>query len=77
MKHIAWTMDVETAMEFYKRCMERNATTEPEKVAILTELAQEGRMKSVVGTDKTKEEFINDKSRHFKILYIKKDDNAK
>lgn len=77
MKHIAWTMSVDTALEFYKRCIERKAETEQEKVAILTELAQEGRMKSVVATNKTQEEFINDKSRHFKILHIKKDDSSR
>lgn len=72
MKHIAWTMSVDTALEFYKRCMERNATTEKEKVEILTELAQEGRMQSVTATDKTKDEYIADKAKHFKVLKIEK-----
>lgn len=72
MKHIAWTMSVDTALEFYKRCRERNATTEKEKVEILTELAQEGRMTSVTATDKTRDEYIADKAKHFKILKIEK-----
>lgn len=77
-KNIAWTMNVDTALEFYKRCIERNAKTEREKVAILTELAQEGRMASVVATNKTREEYVEDKAKHFRVLKItKKDDNAR
>ncbi len=78
MKNIAWTMSVETAMEFYRRCMEQNAETEEQEVRILMDLAGEGRMTSVVATNKTQEEYIQDKAKHFDILQIKKaeDDNA-
>ena len=72
MKNVAWTMSVDTALEFYRRCIERNAKTEQEKVAILTELAQEGRMTSVTVTNKTKQEFIDDKAKHFKVLEIRR-----
>lgn len=72
MKNIAWTMDVETAMEFYQRCIGRNAKTEEEKVAILAELSREGKMKSVVVTNKTRDEYIEDKAKHFKIMRIEK-----
>lgn len=68
MKTVAWTMTADTAMEFFKRCHERGANTEPERVKILIELAREGQMKSVVATKKTKEEYIKDKARHFKVL---------
>lgn len=73
-KTVAWTMTAGTAMEFFRRCHERKANTEQERVKILIELSQEGQMKSVVATSKTKEEYIKDKSRHFKVLRIKKDE---
>lgn len=76
MKTIAWTMDSATAMEFFKRCMERKAETEPERAKILMELAKEGRMKSVVATNKTREEYVKDKAKHFKILRVGRRDKC-
>lgn len=72
MRHLAWTMTADIAMEFFKRCQERGANTEPERVEILAELAKEGKMQSVVATNKTKEEYIEDKAKHFKVLKIGK-----
>lgn len=72
MKNIAWTMTPDTALEFYRRCIERGIKTEKEKVAILKELAREGLMTSVVATNKTQAEFIKDKAKHFNIVKIKK-----
>lgn len=71
-KTIAWTMTSETAMEFFKRCQARGADTEQERIKILMELAQEGQMTSVVATGKTKDEYIKDKAKHFKILKVGK-----
>lgn len=76
MKVIAWTMTADTATEFFKRCHERGANTEPERVKILAELAEEGRMTSVVATNKTKEEYIKDKAKHFNVLKVTKKDEA-
>jgi len=73
-KNIAWTMSVDTAMEFWKRCIERKADTEKERIKILAELAEEGRMQNVVATNKTKEEYIQDKAKHFKLLRIDKNE---
>lgn len=70
-KTVAWTMTPDTAMEFFRRCRERGAETEKERVAILVELAQEGQMTSVTVTNKTKKEYIEDKARHFKVIEIK------
>lgn len=72
METVAWTMTSDTAMEFFKRCHERGANTEPERVKILVELAREGQMTSVVATKKTKEEYIRDKAKHFKVLKVGK-----
>lgn len=74
MKSIAWIMPPETAAEFFLRCHERNANTEPERVAILMELAKEGKTTSVTATKKSKDEYIADKAKHFRILKIKKED---
>jgi|GEM_PF-4538690 len=70
MANLVWQMSVDTALEFYKRCIAQNAETEGEKTAILAQLAREGKMDSVVATSKTKEGFIKDKAKHFKILKI-------
>ncbi len=70
MKTIAWTMTADTAMEFFKRCHERSAKTEQERANILLELAQEGQMTSVVATNKTKEEYIQDKAKQVRILKV-------
>lgn len=72
MRTLAWTMTAETAMEFFKRCMDRKAETEQERGKILEELAKEGRMTSVVATKKTKEEYIKEKSKHYRILKVGK-----
>lgn len=70
MKTVAWTVTAEIAMEFFKRCHKRGAKTEQERVKILVELAEEGKMNSVVVTSKSKDEYIKDKARHFKILKV-------
>lgn len=71
-KSIAWTMTADTAMEFFKRCMQTGAKTEKEKVEILIDLAREGQMTNVVVTGKSREDYIKEKAKHFKILRIKK-----
>jgi hypothetical protein len=76
MKTVAWTMTADTAMEFFKRCEERGATTEPERVKILVELAQEGQMNSVVVTNKTRDEYIKEKAKHFRVLKVGKKDET-
>jgi len=37
-------MDLETAEEFYRRCTERNAVSESQRIAILKELVKELRV---------------------------------
>lgn len=76
MKHLAWTMTADIAMEFFQRCQDRGAVTEPERVKILMELAEEGKMTNVTATNKTKDEYIKDKAKHFKILKVGKKDEA-
>ena len=71
---IVWTMTADTAMEFFQRCTDRKAETEDERMAVLVELMEEGKMTSVVATDKSKEEYIQDKAKHFKILEVGTDE---
>jgi len=76
MKTIAWEMTVEVAMEFYKRCIEQKAETESEKVKVLRQLMEEGKMTRVTTTKKSKEEYIRDKAKHFKILRVGRNDET-
>lgn len=71
MKTLAWTMTMDVAMEFFERCQERGAKTEQEKIDILFELTKEGKMSSIVSTRQSKDEYIEEKAKHFKILKVK------
>jgi hypothetical protein len=66
-KTLIWTMDIDTLEEFYVRATERNAQTEEEKAQILLELAQEGRMKSVSSTARSKDQIISDLKKNFNV----------
>ncbi len=72
MGNLAWEMSVDTALEFYKRCIAQHTETEHEKIVILAQLAKEGKMTSITKTRKSKDDFIADKAKHFKILKIDK-----
>lgn len=73
MGNIAWMMSVETALEFYRRCIARKITpNSPDGTAILADLAREGKMTNVVETAKSKEDYIKDKAKHYKILKVSK-----
>lgn len=60
---VMWELDVATLEEFYKRVALKGAQTEQEKVAILIQLAKEGRIKNAFATNRTKEEIIKDKTK--------------
>ncbi len=76
MKTVAWTMTAEIAMEFFKRCQERGAKTEPERVKILVELAEEGLLNNVVVTSKSRDEYVKGLAKHFKVIKVEKKDEA-
>lgn len=69
---IAWTMTADVAMEFFKRCHERKAESEKERMVILAELAKEGQMTGVTVSKKSKDEYIAEKAKHFKVLKVEK-----
>jgi hypothetical protein len=58
-------MDVDTALEFWERVMDRKAETLEERNAILIELVEEGRIKSVMATERTKEQIIEDAAKNY------------
>jgi hypothetical protein len=60
-------MDLDTAEEFFKRCTEREAVTETERIAILRELVQELRAIKLNETDMQRQ------LRGKKVLRIKKE----
>jgi hypothetical protein len=58
-------MSVDTALEFYTRCREQNAQTLEERNAILLELVEEGQIQSVMTTNRTKEQIVEDAAKHY------------
>jgi hypothetical protein len=70
-------MDVDTALEFYTRCREQNAQTLEERNKILLELVEEGRIQSVIATNRTKEQIAEDAAKHYgrvlDLTHIKED----
>jgi len=58
-------MDVDTALEFWQRVIDRKAETLEERNTILMELVEEGRIQSVMSTERTKEQIIQDAAQHY------------
>lgn len=63
--HLMWEMNLDVLEEFYRRSIERNAESEKEKMDILLELAEEGRMNRVTATKRSKEQIIADLKKNF------------
>lgn len=66
----AFSMPVEIAMEFYQRVEERKARTEDERNAILFEMVEEGLIKDITITERSKEKYIEDLNHNFNVLKI-------
>ena len=58
-------MDVDTALEFWQRVIDRKAETLEERNIILMELVEEGRIQSVMSTERTKEQIIQDAAKNY------------
>lgn len=65
---LVWKMSLEVAEKFWTLCKERNAQTEEERIAILIELIPE--MQSIQQTDRTKEQFLKDLAKNWKVAQI-------
>lgn len=70
-KLLVFTMSSDQALEFWRRVMERGAETEAERKEILLEMANEGKVESVSETGRTKEEYIQDMSKEFRVLDVR------
>ena len=68
---LSFSMDIETALEFWERVTKRKAETEEARTRILLELMAEGKMNTVIQTNRTKEEYIEDLKKNFNILEVK------
>ena len=71
-------MDADTAMQFYERVAAKEllydrTLNEIERTDILVEMAKEGLIERVVGTNRSKEEVVQDLAKHSKILDLRKD----
>lgn len=75
----AFMMRPRVAEEFWRRVIERKADTEKERAVILFEMAEEGLMNSVSATNRSKDEYIQDLSKEFRVLNVtsKKTDSGK
>ncbi len=65
---LSFHMTADTAYEFYRRAKEHNAQTEDDRVNILLDMVAEGLINGVAETSRTKEEYIADLSKEFKVL---------
>ena len=71
---LAFSLTADNAMLFFEVCQELKADTEEQRVAILKAMVQLGKVKSVVQTPKTKEEYAKHLAEKFgKVLHIKGD----
>lgn len=67
-KTLVFQMTVEVAQEFWERVRDLKAETEEERRSILIDLMKEGKMLGVSETSRTKEQYVKDLSREFKVL---------
>lgn len=58
----------DAALEFYQRCLLENANTEQDRIALLVQMASEGKVEAVSQTGRSKEEYIRDISREQTVL---------
>jgi len=63
-------MSAETALTFYERCDEREAHTEEQRVKIITEMVEEGYNISISKTNRTKDQYVKDLAKEFKVMSI-------
>ena len=71
-------MNVDTAMAFYERVAAKEllyerTLNEAERTEILVEMAKEGLIERVVGTNRSKQQVVEDLAKHSKILDLRKE----
>lgn len=68
---MVFEMTPETAMEFYRRSEERNATTESARMKILCEMAAEGLVQRVSQTNRTPDQYVADLAKNFEVADLR------
>ncbi len=78
MKTYMFHMNAETACIFYERVeakelLYHRKLDEIERTEMLVEMAKEGLIEAVIGTNRTKEEVVEDLKKHSKVLDLRKE----
>ena len=66
-----FSLDVATALEFYRRCSIFCVDTEEERVELLVKMANEGYPISIGNTQRSKTKYLKDLAKEYKILHVK------
>jgi len=61
----------EVAMAFFELCLEKGIDSEKDRTELLWRMAREGKVSSVVQTERTREQILDDLRKHYNILHIK------
>lgn len=73
---LAFGLTVDNALLFFEICHELHADTVEKRLAIMDVMVKMGKVKQVVETPKTKEEYIRHLSKHFKCAIVHSTDDA-
>lgn len=65
---LVFSMNVDLALKFYEEVARLGLTTEEEKVKLLLEMATINENIGVSQTNRTKEQYVKDMSKEFKVL---------
>lgn len=61
-------MNVDTTVEFWERVAKEGLTSEDQRLDLLLRMAQEGKIDNVMETGRSKEQIIQDYSKHYKTI---------
>lgn len=73
----AFQLSVDQLELFYDICGQLKLKTEEEKVALLNIMAQYKQVERVWDTQRTKEKFIEDMAKHFRVMKVTPDEEVK
>ena len=73
---LAFTFTAEQAELFFSVCHELKADTEEQRLQIISAMAKLGKVKNIVSTKMTKDEYIKHLAKNFTCAIIKSKDDA-
>jgi len=68
---LAFTLSADDAFLFFEICQELKVTTEEQRTQILLEMAKLGKVRNVVQSKSTKDEYKKHLAQHFKVIDVK------